>query len=36
VRGTFNFTATNPSASTSSVTAQGSFTAQCAPGVTCQ
>jgi hypothetical protein len=36
VRGTFNFTGTNPSASTSSVTAQGSFTAQCAPGVTCQ
>jgi hypothetical protein len=36
VRGTFTFTGTNPAASASSVTAQGSFDAQCAPGTTCQ
>lgn len=36
VRGTFTFTATNPAGGSGSVTAQGSFTAQCAPGVTCQ
>jgi len=35
VSGTFTFTATDP-AGTSSVAAQGSFSAQCAPGVTCQ
>ncbi len=36
VRGTFTFTATDPSGGTSSVTAHGSFNAQCAPGTTCQ
>lgn len=35
VRGTFTFTATDPAGGTSSVTAHGSFTAQCAPGMTC-
>ena len=35
VSGTFTFTATDP-AGISSVAAQGSFSAQCAPGVTCQ
>jgi hypothetical protein len=36
VRGTFTFTATDPTVGTSSVTAHGSFDAQCAPGITCQ
>ena len=36
VRGTFTFTATDPAGGTSSVTAHGSFNAQCAPGITCQ
>jgi len=36
VRGTFTFTATDPTSGTSSVTAHGSFDAQCAPGMTCQ
>jgi hypothetical protein len=36
VRGTFTFTATNAAGSASSVTAHGSFNAQCAPGTTCQ
>jgi len=36
VRGTFTFTATDPTSGTSSVTAYGSFDAQCAPGITCQ
>src|SRR5436190_1172526 len=36
VRGTFTFTATDPAGGTGSVTAQGSFNAQCAPGVACQ
>lgn len=36
VRGTFTFTATDPSAGTSTVSANGSFNAQCAPGYTCQ
>lgn len=35
VRGTFTFTATDPANGNSSVTAQGSFTAQCGPGMTC-
>jgi hypothetical protein len=35
VRGTFTFTATDPVGGASTVTAQGSFTAQCAPGMTC-
>jgi hypothetical protein len=36
VRGTFTFTATDPAGGTSSVTANGSFDAQCAPGSACQ
>jgi hypothetical protein len=36
VRGTFTFTATDLVGGTSSVTAQGSFDAPCAPGTTCQ
>jgi hypothetical protein len=36
VRGTFTFTATDPAGGASSVTAQGSFNAQCAPGTACQ
>ena len=36
VRGTFTFTATDPTGGTSSVTAHGSFYAQCAPGIACQ
>jgi hypothetical protein len=36
VRGTFTFTATDPAGGPSSVTAHGSFNAQCAPGITCQ
>jgi hypothetical protein len=36
VRGTFTFTATDPAGGTSSVTAHGSFYAQCAPGIACQ
>jgi hypothetical protein len=36
VRGTFTFTATDPAGGASSVTAHGSFDAQCAPGITCQ
>ncbi len=36
VRGTFTFTATDPVGGTSSVTAHGSFYAQCAPGIACQ
>jgi hypothetical protein len=36
VRGTFTFTATNASGGTGSVTVNGSFTAECAPGVTCE
>lgn len=35
VRGTFTFTATNASGGMGSVTAQGSFNAQCAPGMSC-
>ena len=35
VRGSFTFTATDPANSSSSVTAHGSFTAQCAPGMAC-
>lgn len=35
VRGTFTFTATDPAGGTSSVTAHGSFTAQCGPGMAC-
>jgi hypothetical protein len=36
VRGTFTFTATDPTSGTSTVTAHGTFDAQCAPGTTCQ
>jgi hypothetical protein len=36
VHGTFTFTATDPSGGAGSVTAQGSFNAQCAPGMACQ
>jgi len=36
VRGTFTFTATDPAGGTSTVTAHGSFNAQCAPGTACQ
>jgi len=36
VRGTFAFTATPVAGGTGSVTAHGSFNAQCAPGTTCQ
>lgn len=36
VRGTFTFTATNASGGTGSVTVQGSFDAQCAPGIPCE
>lgn len=36
VRGTFTFTATNASGGTGSVTVNGSFTAECAFGVTCE
>ncbi len=36
VRGTFTFTATDPAGSAGTVTAHGSFDAQCAPGTTCQ
>jgi hypothetical protein len=36
VSGTFTFTATDPTNGTSSVTANGSFDAKCAPGATCQ
>jgi Family of unknown function (DUF6252) len=36
VSGTFTFTATDVTGGTSSVTAHGSFNAQCAPGTTCQ
>jgi len=36
VRGTFTFTATDPTNGTSTVTAQGAFDAQCAPGTACQ
>jgi hypothetical protein len=36
VRGTFTFTATNASGGTGSVTVNGSFTAECAPGMTCE
>jgi len=36
VSGTFTFTATDFSGGTSTVTAHGSFEAQCAPGFTCQ
>jgi len=36
VRGTFTFTATDPSGGPGTVTAHGSFSAQCAPGVACQ
>jgi hypothetical protein len=36
VRGTFTFTGTSATGSTGSVTANGSFNAQCAPGITCQ
>ena len=35
VRGTFTFTAADPAGGASSVTANGSFTAQCAPGMPC-
>jgi len=35
VRGTFTFTATDPAGGAGSVTANGSFTAQCAPGMSC-
>ncbi|MFL5639942.1 MAG: hypothetical protein ACJ78M_11245 [Gemmatimonadaceae bacterium] len=36
VRGTFTFTATEASGGTGTVSVQGSFTAQCAPGTSCQ
>ena len=36
VRGTFTFTATNASGGTGSVTVQGSFNAECAPGIPCE
>lgn len=36
VRGTFTFTAAGPGSGASSVTAQGSFNAQCAAGFACQ
>lgn len=36
VRGTFTFTGADPAGGASSVTANGSFDAQCAPGITCQ
>jgi hypothetical protein len=36
VRGTFTFTAGDPSAGASSVTVHGSFDAQCTPGIACQ
>jgi len=36
VRGTFTFTGADPAGGASSVTAHGSFDAQCAPGITCQ
>ena len=35
VRGSFTFTATDPSGGASSVTVQGSFNAPCAPGMSC-
>ncbi|MEX2111209.1 MAG: hypothetical protein WD802_11425 [Gemmatimonadaceae bacterium] len=35
VRGTFTFTATDPAGGTATVTANGTFNAQCAPGLTC-
>jgi hypothetical protein len=35
VRGTFTFTATDPAGGTSAVAVQGSFNAQCAPGMSC-
>jgi hypothetical protein len=36
VSGTFTFTATDPTNSTSTVTAQGTFDAKCGPGIGCQ
>lgn len=36
VRGTFTFTATDPAGGPGTVTAHGSFDAQCAPGTACQ
>lgn len=36
VRGTFTFTASDPGGAPGTVTAQGSFNAQCAPGTGCQ
>lgn len=36
VRGTFSFTATNASGGAGSVTVQGSFNAECAPGLPCE
>ena len=36
VRGTFNFTGTDVSGGSGSVTAHGTFNAPCAPGTTCQ
>jgi hypothetical protein len=36
VRGTFTFTATNTSGGSGSVTVQGSFNAECAPGIPCE
>ena len=36
VRGTFSFTATNTSGGAGSVTVQGSFNAECAPGLPCE
>jgi len=35
VRGTFTFTATDPEGGTATVIANGTFNAQCAPGLTC-
>ena len=35
VRGTFTFTATDPAGGSNSLTAHGSFSAQCAPGIGC-
>lgn len=35
VRGTFTFTATDPAGGTGTVTASGTFNAQCAPGLSC-
>jgi hypothetical protein len=36
VRGTFDFTATDPTSGTSTVTAHGTFDARCTPGAVCE